>query len=229
MLNKKLKYIVEQINMYGLDRYIYINESSLSKELCDEIISKYNIEPGRSPGSTFGGINPNVKDTVDYCMMNNPDNPNWSRIKNTLIAELKNNIDIYISKLDRPMYTSLPLVINDKKNKNKCNYKELNIESLFFETLMVQKYQANKGRYVFHQDGASEYSKKRFRVLTYIWYLNDVEEGGETLFWDNYKIKPEKGKLVIFPALWCYPHSGLMPISGDKYIITGWIYQNSSL
>ena len=51
-----------------------------------------------------------------------------------------------------------------------------------------------------------------------------MDEGGETQFWDNYKVKPQKGKLVLFPASWTYPHSGLMPISHDKYIITGWIY-----
>ena len=60
--------------------------------------------------------------------------------------------------------------------------------------------------------------------LTYIWYLNDVIEGGETEFFGNYKIKPEVGKLVLFPACWSFPHCGLMPISSNKYIITGWLY-----
>jgi hypothetical protein len=50
------------------------------------------------------------------------------------------------------------------------------------------------------------------------------EEGGETELCIDLKIKPEKGKLLIFPASWLYPHSGKMPISNDKYIVTGWIY-----
>jgi hypothetical protein len=209
--------------MYKLDRYIYINESSLSKELCDEIMYKYSIEPGRRPGCTFGGVVPDVKDTVDYTIEMN--NPNWSRIRDTLIVELINNIEIYISRLDTPSYNSLPSKIDNSNIKN--NFKELYINDLFFETLMVQRYESNKGRYVYHNDGSFEPKEKRHRVLTYIWYLNDVEEGGETLFWDNYKIKPEKGKLVLFPAAWNFPHSGLMPISNDKYIITGWVYSNS--
>jgi Rps23 Pro-64 3,4-dihydroxylase Tpa1-like proline 4-hydroxylase len=212
--------------MYGLDRYIYINENSLSTDLCDEIITKFEEEEKKRAGSTFGGIQPKVKDTIDYDIEIN--NPKWSRIRETLIAELVNNIEIYASKLDLLMYHLQPLDISVVTNNPKKNiYKELDFNGLFFETIMVQKYKSNTGRYVYHNDFSSESDKKRYRVLTYIYYLNDVEEGGETQFWDNYKIKPQKGKLVLFPASWTYPHSGLMPISHDKYIITGWIYQDS--
>jgi hypothetical protein len=43
---------------------------------------------------------------------------------------------------------------------------------------------------------------------------------------DKESIKPKSGKLLIFPACWTYPHRGTMPISDDKYIITGWIMTN---
>ena len=59
------------------------------------------------------------------------------------------------------------------------------------------------------------------------WYLNDVEDGGETEFCGDFTIRPEVGKLIFFPASWCYPHRGKMPISGDKYIITGWLHINN--
>lgn len=213
--------------MYGLDRYIYINENSLSKELCDEIIHKFEEEENKGPGSTFGGVQPKIKDTTDYNIEINI--PKWSRIREALIAELINNIQIYSSNLDTPMYHSQPADINNvNPNHKKKIFEELSANGLFFETIMIQKYKSNKGRYVYHNDFSSEADKKRYRVLTYIYYLNDVEEGGETQFWDNYKVKPQKGKLVLFPASWTYPHSGLMPISHDKYIITGWIYHLSS-
>ena len=96
--------------MYGLDRYIYINENSLSKELCDEIIHKFEEEKNKGPGSTFGGVQPKVKDTTDYNIEINI--PKWSRIREALIAELINNIQIYTSKLDTPMYHSQPTDIN---------------------------------------------------------------------------------------------------------------------
>ena len=52
-------------------------------------------------------------------------------------------------------------------------------------------------------------------------YLNDNFDGGETefpVFGD--KIKPEKGKLVVFPPLWQYMHRGNPPTNGyAKYFI----------
>ena len=63
------------------------------------------------------------------------------------------------------------------------------------------------------------------RIITFLWYLNTVEEGGETEFFNGrISIKPEKGKLLLFPSTWTYIHRGNMPISNDKYILTGWIY-----
>ena len=54
-------------------------------------------------------------------------------------------------------------------------------------------------------------------------YLNDVEEGGETEFlYQGVKLKPETGKLVIFPTSYMYPHRGNPIYKGEKYIITGW-------
>ena len=46
------------------------------------------------------------------------------------------------------------------------------------------------------------------RILAYTVYLNGVEEGGETEFlYQGVKIKPEPGKLSIFPHLYTF-HPG---------------------
>ena len=88
----------------------------------------------------------------------------------------------------------------------------------------MQKYKKNSGRYIYHDDQHIDWKKNRYRILTFIWYLNDVITGGETEFFGTREIIPEAGKLVLFPSSWSYPHRGKMPISHDKYIITGWIY-----
>ena len=38
------------------------------------------------------------------------------------------------------------------------------------------------------------------------------------------KVKPEKGKTLIWPAEWTHAHTGSILKSGKKYIITGWMH-----
>jgi Rps23 Pro-64 3,4-dihydroxylase Tpa1-like proline 4-hydroxylase len=210
-----------------LNRYIYLNEHSLSHELCKEIIDMFNKEPNKLPGRTVGGINPNTKNTIDYSIQHTA--IHWKKIRECVIDELLYNVEVYINNLNTEAYNKQPVKYNEIDTSDTTeyiNFKELNINNLFFEVLNVQIYKANSGRYVFHNDGLFEPEQKCFRVITYLWYLNDVEEGGETLIWDNLKIKPTAGKLLLFPSTWTFPHTGLMPISNDKYILTGWVYQH---
>ena len=63
------------------------------------------------------------------------------------------------------------------------------------------------------------------RVFAWMTYLNDVPEGGETEFpMYGLKIKPEKGKTLIWPAEWTHAHKGEIVTKGNKYIITGWMH-----
>ena len=92
------------------------------------------------------------------------------------------------------------------------------------DTFMIQRYTKNEGLFKYHHDFSVDWEKQKYRVITYLWYLNDVTEGGETEICGDYRIIPEKGKLLLFPATMDFPHRGIMPISNDKYIITGWLY-----
>ena len=63
------------------------------------------------------------------------------------------------------------------------------------------------------------------RVLVWMTYLNDVPEGGETEFpLFGLRIKPEKGKTLIWPAEWTHAHRGSVVKRGPKYITTGWLH-----
>lgn len=62
------------------------------------------------------------------------------------------------------------------------------------------------------------------RYLVFLWYLNDVAEGGETAFVDlDLAVKPKTGRLLMFPPYWMYQHEGRPPISGDKYILSTYL------
>ena len=77
--------------------------------------------------------------------------------------------------------------------------------------------------YHWHIDGGShDFSN---RQLVAIWYLNDVSgPGGETEFLaQQVRIKPEQGKLLLFPPFWTHEHRGVTLQKGVKYIATTWI------
>jgi len=55
-------------------------------------------------------------------------------------------------------------------------------------------------------------------------FLSNVSEGGELVFpQQNLEIKPERGKLVIFPTSWTHAHH-TMPVLSDevRYVFQLW-------
>jgi hypothetical protein len=59
------------------------------------------------------------------------------------------------------------------------------------------------------------------RYLVFLWYLNDVEEGGETEFCDlGIRVAARAGRLLMFPPYWMFQHAGLPPVSNDKYFLS---------
>jgi hypothetical protein len=187
----------------NIEKFIYLNETSLSPELCKDIIILYENERfGKYPGVTGSGYNPEIKNALDFII---PNNDSWCRVRNFLIGELHRNLKLYLEYL-------------------KTNFNIIIKEELFQETFLMHKYTKNQGKYIYHNDFNIEWKTKSHRIITYLWYLNSIDEGGETEILGNIKIKPKDGKLLIFPATWTYAHSGKIPISDNKYIITGWLY-----
>jgi hypothetical protein len=91
-----------------------------------------------------------------------------------------------------------------------------------YEQIRIKRYLPNQNEaFDTHVDVVDHETSRRY--LSYLWYLNDVEEGGETSFKDLV-IRPETGKLVMFPPLWMYPHKGSEPTSNPKYILTSYLH-----
>lgn len=198
-----------------IDPYISIYEGALSEELCDDIIKYYTKNKHlQRRGETIGGLDSNIKNTIDMPITcAGKDN---IELKNLDIL-LKNNLTHYAEKYC--------IEIN-----NTLDNSFLITGSMHDTGYHMQTYKKNEGCYNCHTDDNSRILSNEIhtRVLTFIWYLNDVSEGGETVFINKCKIKPKKGSLLFFPALWTYHHCGMVPESNDKYIITGWMYNNSN-
>lgn len=89
-------------------------------------------------------------------------------------------------------------------------------------TIKIQKTKPGQGYHVWHAEATNKESSNR--LLAWTAYLNDEFEAGETEFlYQQYRYKPSKGDVVIFPASFTHTHRGNPPIGGDKYIITGWV------
>ena len=182
------------------DILFFVNENSLSKELCSEIIQLFENNTDKYPGITGGGLNKSVKNTTDLVIPMY--DVKWKRIYKFILSELQTNIKKYFSKM------------------SEFNYND----NLTLNSIQVQKYNKGEGKYIYHDD-ARIYNGK-CRKITFIWYLNNITDGGETEF-TNFKVKPEAGKLVLFPSSWVYPHRANVPISDDKYIMTGWLLEKT--
>jgi hypothetical protein len=88
--------------------------------------------------------------------------------------------------------------------------------------IKAQKTSPAQGYHVWHFEADS--IPTATRLLAFIIYLNDVNDGGETEFlYKSMRVSPKKGSVVIFPCGFAHAHRGNPPLSGDKYVLTGWI------
>ena len=119
--------------------------------------------------------------------------------------------------------------------------KLLNTDYRYFESLQVIHYRKNE-EYKNHYDAWDKTNKVKFnkyakergnRAYTLLFYLNDVRKGGETGFdmtKDKIKIKPVKGKALLFKSLnedgslnMKSRHGGLPVIQGEKWACNFWL------
>ena len=86
-------------------------------------------------------------------------------------------------------------------------------EELGYEQFRMKRYLPNdRDEFRFHVDVQSYATARRFLVA--FWYLNDVEEGGETAFQAHssepitLKVQPKQSRMLLFPPLWTHPTHG---------------------
>ena len=70
------------------------------------------------------------------------------------------------------------------------------------------------------------WEKVRNRFGVWSIYLNDTDTGYTDFMHQKLSVKPETGKLVIWPAYFTHKHRANPDLKEDKYIITGWLETN---
>ena len=170
--------------------------------LCDELIAYFESNIAKQHiGVTEGGRNLSVKDRMD--------------------------IPIAPNQLDLPGNEVFKLYIN---SLFMC-YKDYLVQWPFLAKIAqnLEMGSFNLGRYQRGQHFQKMHTERAdlgslHRVLAWMTYLNDVDEGGETYF-SHYglNIKPRKGLTIIWPAEWTHAHKGNVLLGESKYMITGWL------
>jgi hypothetical protein len=167
--------------------------------ICDRLIDFFENSDTKYPGEIVkngqGAILKNIKDSIDLTLR--PD----QSITQEYAIELQKVVEVY------------------KEKYAHCN----NTAPWGIEAVNIQKYNPAGAYFEWHTERVSGIAPDGIRHLVFMTYLNDVNDQGETeFFYQQVKIKPQKGLTLIWPVDWTHTHRGLPSPSETKYIATGW-------
>jgi len=148
----------------------------------------------------------------EYC--ENEEGQSYSQFNLTEVRELSEEVNKIHNDLIRNVY-------KHRDEYYECYDKRVFPDSHAFEKFKIQRFMPNEDNendtYVDVQDYTSA---KRF--LCFMWYLSH-NEAGQDEFLDLF-IQPEKGKLVVYPSLWLFPHKKITPVNEPQYILKTYLH-----
>ena len=186
-----------------MDNFIGVYENAFSDDLCNRLIQTYDYAEAagftKNRQQLEGAEQARKKD--NFCFSSNFElqhSPIWEEFSNVFWLAYRPYSEKYAEALDHG-----------------CDeYKNYSVK--------LQKTLPSEGYHVWHFENGKRGMSQR--IITWTVYLNDVEEGGETEFlYQSVRLKPKKGTLCLFPASYTHVHRGNPPLSGEKYIATGWL------
>jgi hypothetical protein len=178
--------------------FIFEKSDALPGFLCDNMVERFEAAtdeqyPGRI-GQTFSE-DQSIKKSTDLVVSGKP---HWKDVDNNL-------------------FRSLGMALKEFREKYAYFKGPFKDNGYAIQRTSVGEH------YHWHIDGGShDFSQ---RQLVAVWYLNDVPgPGGETEFlYQDIKVTPQKGKLILFPPFWTHEHRGVTLQQGVKYIATTWV------
>lgn len=183
--------------------FIYEIKNALKKSDCQNIIRRFEEDKEHQVDGLTGSkreVNKLVKASTDLAVIGDE----WVDVDHLFFKSLADGIN-QISKVH--------------------NF----FDAYHLLDLGYQIQRTEKGEfYKWHSDaGPAPMSE---RQLVAIWYLNDVEKGGQTQFLhQGVNVDPEEGKLILFPPFWTHIHQGQEVEEGVKYISTTWLQIDNNL
>ena len=220
--------------------FIEVIDDVLSPQLCEQFIQVFEQSPNTQPGVTGGGIDTDKKRSLDVSVIEYPE---FKQPYDAMLPAVTQQIMAYFEKYFFALIGPIGLTVQHPKTGQPVKLTQENFEEVGKPNLSnlvqylfrigninAQKYLKGTGGYpywhseVYPQPGHND---ALHRMLLFMFYLNDVEQGGETEFhYQGRSVKPKAGRMVIAPAYFTHTHRGCIPESSDKYILTSWILFN---
>ena len=201
------------------DPAIYVADGALSRAQCEDAVALFE-----GSGALFeGNVMYNGQIIVDHKSKNRKefdvsgflsgaladgaldagDAPAWAALERAAVSLLVRHLRLYEDA--NPLVTTLRSPFGDEGFRMVRYDAEAEAEEL----------------HDWHADGHQEQLGVPPRVLAAIIYLSDPPEGGETLFLNQgVAVRPQCGRVLIFPSAFPYLHAGRPVVEGKKYALT---------
>jgi len=220
-----------------LNHFIEVYENVLNAEFCQQCITKFDASNEHHKGRTGHGVDPIKKNSTDITVSHSE---HWQAEVNHLQQVVLEGLIQYIRKYPFVLVGSIALQVQTPDGVEQISYVDIPtlndgslsrlIQAVFrLGSINIQKYNQDEGGYFYYHSEIYPHpndaeNNALHRKLLWMFYLNDVEAGGETEFYHQQLVtKPKQGSLVIAPAGFTHTHRGNMPKSNDKYIFTSWV------
>ncbi|TQV88418.1 2OG-Fe(II) oxygenase [Aliikangiella coralliicola] len=227
-----------------MQNFIVEFKQAFSPEYCQQLIKKFKKSPHKTDGRTGAGVDKSKKDSLDLYISNLPE---WEEDCN-IIGQTILKATVQYAKMYPFILTGAisPSILDpETKELRTIQYDDLakldepQLENLVrtiyrLDEVNLQRY--TKGRGGYHHWHSEHYphptdnqQRSLHRVLLWLIYLNDVEDGGETeFFYQQAQVKPTQGSLILAPCGFTHTHRGSIPKSNDKYVLASWVlYQDA--
>ena len=219
-----------------MNDFIEIYDGALSRDTCAQLVAAFEASGAAVPGRVGGGVLPELKDSRDIQISGQPE---WRDAENALNNAVFAGLLAYLRKYRYALIAPLMLQVTGADGKPRRiaaeDFDAMDDAALanLVRTVLrpgainLQRYTAGQGGYpywhceLYPRDAGAE---TLHRHVLWTLYLNDGFEAGETEFiYQQRKIAPRAGSLLIAPAAFTHTHRGNRPEGGDKYIATSWI------
>jgi hypothetical protein len=218
------------------DDFIQVVPDALSREVCAEIVARIRASDALRPGQVGGGVYPELKLSRDLSITGQA---GWQDVEQALNLAMLDGLIRYLRTWPQTLIAPLMLqrqmpdgslrrlAAEDFPDMDAAQLGELARHCLRPGSVNLQWYRAGEGGYpywhceLYPRDPGCE---TLHRHLLWTIYLNDEFEAGETEFlFQQRRIRPATGTLLIAPAGFTHTHRGNRPQGGDKFIATSWI------